>query len=271
MSGLIIKRHSQITEAVEMSDHCFIFNNKNLLLTKEDRRLPETKEVISLLPHLTNVLEVTFDNKAVLTAHYCGDIDTTPFRSISLPSSRSVLDKDLLPMLSYAYHMYNWNKSTQFCGACGNPTVLSDLEVAKNCPNCHEVNYPRISPAMIAGVVRGNELLMVKSRLYKSPYFSIVAGYLEPGETLEQCVAREVNEETGITVKNITYFGNQPWGWSGSVMVGFTAEYQSGEISIDESEIIEADWFPLNKLPERHPGKSISKDIIDHLIRSSHT
>lgn len=134
------------------------------------------------------------------------------------------------------------------------------------CPDCGLLNYPRISPAIIAAVIKEDSLLLAlryAPTLGGISFYSVLSGYVEPGETLEQCVHREVREEVGIEVKNIRYFGSQPWPFSGSLMVGFTADYVGGDIVPDNKEVTEAGWFRADKLPHI-PGKiSLSRKLID--------
>ena len=136
-------------------------------------------------------------------------------------------------------------------------------ERAKECPKCGLLNYPRISPAIIVAVLKGNQILLARSRRFPGGFYSVLAGYVEPGETLEECVRREVFEEVGIEVKNIRYFGSQPWPFPDSQMIAFTAEYLSGDIKPDESEIVDAGWFLPENLPEI-PGKiSIARSLLE--------
>lgn len=167
-----------------------------------------------------------------------------------------------------AWHLLNWDKNSRFCGACGTATTRGANERVKVCPACGLRKYPRISPAMIVAVVRDNRILLAHNRLFPGTMYSTLAGFMNPGETFEQCVAREVCEEVGITVHNIRYFGNQPWPFPDSQMIAFTAEYHSGEIAVDGQEIDHADWFTPSSLPDIPPRGSISRRLIDWFINS---
>jgi NAD+ diphosphatase len=125
------------------------------------------------------------------------------------------------------------------------------------------INYPRLSPAIIVAVCRDDRLLLAQNKRFRSGYYSVLAGFVEPGETLEECVKREVFEEVNIRVKNIRYFGSQPWPFPNSLMVGFTAEYAGGEIDENKSEIVEADWFTADNLPRIPPQITIARWLID--------
>ena len=139
-------------------------------------------------------------------------------------------------------------------------------ERAKKCPKCGLSNYPRISPAIIVAVIRDGQLLLAHNNQFTKDLYSVVSGFLEVGETFEECVVREVKEETGITVKNINYFGNQPWPFPNSIMIGFTAEYAGGEIQVDGKEIGNANWFSSTEMPLIPNGLSIAKKLIDWFV-----
>lgn len=149
-----------------------------------------------------------------------------------------------------ARHISAWRESAKFCGRCGARTVHSRTERAAVCPECSLVAYPSIMPAVIAAVYDGDSLLMAKSVRASYWRYVLIAGYVEIGETLEEAVRREVSEETGLKVKNIRYFGNQPWGFTCTQMVAFSAELDgSPEITLQESELREAAWIPREDIP----------------------
>jgi len=167
-----------------------------------------------------------------------------------------------------AIHTIEWDKADQYCNRCGSKNQPKIGERAKECPQCGDVSFPRISPAIIVLVERDGKALLARSGRFKEGLFSTVAGFVEPGESLEDAVHREVKEETGIDVKNIRYFGSQPWPFPDSLMVGFTAEYAGGEIKIDDNEILDARWFPVDGMPEI-PGKiSIARALIDRFVEN---
>ena len=161
----------------------------------------------------------------------------------------------------------DWDRDDQYCSRCGTKNERRSEERAKQCPACGSVSFPRISPAVIVLVERDGKALLARSGRFPEGLFSTIAGFVEPGETLEDAVRREVREETGIDVKNIRYFGSQPWPFPDSLMVGFTAEYAGGEITVDDNEILDARWFGAENLPEI-PGKvSIARALIDWFLR----
>ena len=158
-------------------------------------------------------------------------------------------DPGLFILAGAANHILHWRSMNQYCGRCGHKTKKKDDERAFACDHCGNVVYPRISPATITAIVRGNEILLAHNRNFAPGLFSLIAGYVEPGESLEQCVEREIQEEVGIKVKNIRYFSSQPWSFPDSLMMAFIADYDSGEIDVDKVEIIDADWFRADNLP----------------------
>jgi NAD+ diphosphatase len=176
------------------------------------------------------------------------------------------LDAVLYQAALTAVHLIEWDRNCQFCGHCrGAMTHRTDLR-AKECTQCLRLEFPRVSPAIIVAIEKDDKLLLARSGRFPLPFFSVLAGFVEPGESLEKAVHREVLEETGIRVKNVQYFGSQPWPFPDSLMIGFTAQYDSGDIKIDGEEIVEAGWFRASELPQI-PGKlSIARQLIDWFI-----
>jgi NAD+ diphosphatase len=183
-----------------------------------------------------------------------------------LRSLFSRLEEGVFPVALTAIHLVEWDKSCLFCSQCrGELKPRNDVR-AKECSQCGRLEFPRISPAIIVLVEKGDTLLLARSPRFAGEFFSVLAGFVEPGESLEEAVRREVLEETGITVSHIAYFGSQPWPFPDSLMMGFTAQYESGEIRVDGEEIIEAGWYRAVNLP-RIPGKlSIARQLIDWFV-----
>ena len=149
-----------------------------------------------------------------------------------------------------ASQVLNWDRDHRYCGRCGTETELHDADRARACPRCSLLSYPRLTPAIIVLIERDDgRALLAWGRQFPGRFFSALAGFVEPGESLEECVLREVKEEVGIDVTDITYFGSQPWPFPHSVMIGFNARHTAGEIVAQESEIVEADWFHHHDLP----------------------
>jgi len=177
-----------------------------------------------------------------------------------------LLEDELLLVAGCAMQLIRWGRTHNFCGQCGGPTEDKADEWAKTCPDCGLSSYPRLSPAVIVAVVKDGKLLLGTSPRFRSNFWSVLAGFVEPGETLEECVVREVQEEAGITVKNVRYFGSQPWPFPDSLMLGFTAEYADGEIKTDGNEIADAEWFAADNLPRVPPKLSIARSLIDWFV-----
>jgi NAD+ diphosphatase len=174
------------------------------------------------------------------------------------------IDDSLFALAGRAFQIVDWDRSHQFCGRCGTPTQIRNHERARECPSCGQVHYPRIAPAIMALVRRGREFLLARSPHFAPGMYSALAGFVEPGETLEQTLVREVREEVGIEVANARYFASQPWPFPHSLMIAFNADYAGGEITPEPGEIEAADWFTVDRLPQALPSKiSISRRLID--------
>lgn len=179
----------------------------------------------------------------------------------------------LLTLAGRALQIVDWDRTHQFCSRCGARVEHDATERVKRCSNCDYAMYPRLAPAIIVRVQReaenGRQILLARGPHYPPGWFSVLAGFVEPGETLEECVAREVHEEVGIRVKNIEYFGSQPWPFPHSLMLGFTADYAGGTLNLQPDEIEEASWFYPNELPKVPPRMSISRRLIDDFLEQN--
>ena len=251
----------------------FIFQGDSLLVEKK-------KDDLCAIPLLDTLAEL---NITSTERHYLGRYNNYGCYSTSVPDNMKPppnmefynlrqlfyrLDNDLFWTAGYAIQIVQFEQTHQYCGRCGSKTEPVEDERATICPKCQLINYPRISPSMICAVINQDKILLASSTRFKSSFYSVLAGFVEPGETLEECVAREVKEETNIEVKNIRYFGSQPWPFPHSLMVGFIADYAGGEIIIDKKEIKDAGWFSVSELPEI-PGKiSIARQLIDWFIEN---
>lgn len=162
-----------------------------------------------------------------------------------------------------AVQIIAWERDHQFCGHCGAPTERVPRERARRCPACGLVSYPRISPAIIVLIERGREILLARGHAFASGRFGIVAGFVEPGESLEDAVRREVREEVGIELRDVAYFGSQPWPFPHGIMIGFRAQHLFGEITIDDTELAEAGWYSIDNLPTIPTKLSIARQLID--------
>jgi len=178
------------------------------------------------------------------------------------------LSTEMFTLAGRAYQILYWDRTHQFCSRCGAHTHQKKDERAKECSQCGMIAYPVIAPAIIVAVVKGQEILLARSRRFTSRFYSVLAGFVEAGETFEECVRREVKEEVGLDVDNIAYFGNQPWPFPNSLMVAFTAVYAGGEIVIDAEEIVDAQWFAADKLPDVPRKGTVARRLIDWFVES---
>jgi len=176
------------------------------------------------------------------------------------------LPEPLLALAARAFQIADWDRSHRYCGRCAAPTRDKDGERAKECPVCGLVAYPRVSPAMMVLVTRGRELLLARAHRFPGAMYSALAGFVEPGETIEDCIRREVREEVGIDVAGITYFASQSWAFPHSLMIAYTAVYAGGELNPDRTEIADARWFALDALPALPSPVSIARRLIDATV-----
>jgi len=276
MFGESIYKHFEPAVTTSLCDnhpaYWFVFCSNKLLVTVDDHkvRIPYFKSLSEL-----SIVPVRIQYLGTLNGRPCYSAETTPEMAAptgmtfnDLRSLFGAMDEDIFLLAGKAIQIVSWDQTNQYCGRCGTKTVLLDGERAKKCPKCGLINYPRISPAAITAVIKGNKVLLTHNAAFRGNIHSLIAGFVEPGETIEECVHREIFEEVGLEVTNVKYFGSQPWPFPNSLMIGFTAEYRSGEISVDGQEITEAGWYDANSLPEL-PGKmSIARKIIDCFVRT---
>ncbi len=169
-----------------------------------------------------------------------------------------------------AFQWLHWRRTTRFCAACGGVLARHGSEAAMACPACHALVYPRINPVVIVRVTRGDTVLLARRAKGASAFYSVIAGFVEAGESLEQALCREVAEEAGITVRNLRYFSSQPWSFPNNLMIGFTAEWAGGEVRPDGVEMAEADWFARDCLPTLPGPISIARRMIDAWLAEPH-
>lgn len=197
---------------------------------------------------------------ASVPPHLAGEL--TPLRPLF-----ALAGAEAFALAGRASQLLDWRKNHRYCGRCATPTEMKTTEFAMACPNCGLVAYPRISPAVMVLIHRGDDLLLARSPHFRPGVFSALAGFVEAGETLEQCAVREVREEVGLEITNLRYFRSQPWPFPDSLMVAFFADYAGGTITPDPSEIEAADWFPRSALPALPDPVSIARQLIDAACR----
>ncbi|OPX85484.1 MAG: NADH pyrophosphatase [Pelotomaculum sp. PtaB.Bin104] len=258
--------------AVEQ-DYWLIFNKDKLLtlVSHDTAAIPRTTDLAaisleSLKKYHLGKLDDCNCYAAEITA---GLVLPENFKLIGLWHLFGRMEERFFWMAGRASQIINWDHTHQYCGRCGNLTNEKSEEHVKECQNCGMTFYPRISPVVIVSVIKEGEILLVLSKHFKLPFYTVISGFVESGETLEECVRREVKEEVGLDVKNITYFGSQPWPFPHSLMIGFTAEYDRGEILVDEEEIEDARWFSAGNMPNLPGSISIARQLIDYFVENN--
>jgi NAD+ diphosphatase len=249
--------------------HWFIFNSDKLLIDlKTELKIPFTNKLDDM-----NIKPVRKQYMGTLMEHACFSVEVDPetdapeeMAFMDLHSLYDILDEDIFLLAGRAIQIVNWDKNHQFCGKCSTPTQTMDNEMAKICPECGFINHTRLSPAVITAIINEDKILMAKHSYGLKNRYSLIAGFLEAGETLEEGVEREIMEEVGLKVKDIKYFGSQPWPFPNSLMIGFTANYDEGEINVDGKEILDAKWFEVDEVQRPHSKMSIASELIEWYI-----
>ena len=259
----------------------YLYQDERLVLDERtgSLALPLARDVCALgiAPVRTQYLGRLTDAEPIEC--FSGEIDsnaTLPqgYSTHELRSLFEIFPDYEIALAGRAKQIAHWDRDHQYCGRCATPTASLESERARRCPACGLTSYPRISPAIIVAVTRqsddGARILLARNHRFPAGRYSVVAGFVEPGETLEDCVRREVAEETGIAVDNIRYFSSQPWPFPNSLMVGFTAEYAGGDFAFEADEIADAQWFAAHALPLMPPKISIARQLIDAFV-AQHT
>jgi NAD+ diphosphatase len=259
-------------EETNNADLFFIFSNDKLLvkISGEGLMVPEGQDVEKLRMKITTRL---YMGKMYGIHCYCLEVeelfvDNENMEWMDLRSAGLMLEEELFFAAGRAAQLLYWDKTNKFCSSCGSAVESRPDERAKVCPKCGFMSFPRISPAVIVAVTRGKEILLAHNFRFQNNMYSVIAGFVEPGETFEDCVKREVLEEVGVRVKNIKYFGSQPWPFPNSLMIAFTAEYEGGDIEVDGVEIEHAGWFNVDNLPNTPAKISVASKLIKWFIEN---
>lgn len=243
----------------------FVFRRDELLVEEASSVLPDTAlcERIGLAPAALQRVSMTPDSP-YRTVHVEPGIEAPQgYAFKKLRSLFGVFDDERMALAGRAYQISEWARTHRFCGACGTPTERVSHEFCLRCPSCGFSAYPRISPAMMVLIRKGDSILLAKHTTTATARYTALAGFVEPGESIEQTVHREVYEEVGLKVGNLQYFGSQSWPFPHSLMVAFTADYVSGDIRVQEDEIADARWFgPGDPMPDIAPRISIAGWLI---------
>jgi NAD+ diphosphatase len=243
---------------------------------RDDKILARAGEPAAL-PTFTDLMRLSIDG----AKHYLGRLDGVDCIALRVAADtpepagwqwrglRALflqIPDPLLAVAGRAFQIVEWDRSHQFCGRCG--TRLRDRagERAKECPACGHVVYPRVSPAMMVLVTRGRELLLARANRFPQAMYSALAGFVEPGESIEDCIHREVREEVGVEVDRLQYVASQSWPFPHSLMIAYTAEYAGGDMHPCDEEIVEAGWFPIDALPQLPNPVSIARQLIDATV-----
>ena len=204
-------------------------------------------------------------------ACHAAEVETTasPPPGMRFESLRALwmrLDETLLGVASHALQLIEWDRTHQFCGRCGTPTQRRADERARHCAACGLAAYPRLSPVIMVRVVRDGQILLARAPRFAPGVYSVLAGFVEAGETLEQAIHREVAEEVGIRIRNLHYFASQSWPFPHSLMIAFTAEYADGEVRVDGRELLDAGWFASDALPGLPSPMSMAWRLIQDFV-----
>ncbi len=247
----------------------FVFCGDALMVRESNLELPDAPVLEQLGMQSAQLLPVgLFDGRYCQAAWLAAGSPAAPgFVLRKLRSLFGAVDDAVLAIAGRAYQIAEWSRTHRFCGSCGTATVHVVGERCMRCPACGHVAYPRISPAMMVLIKRDDAILLARHTNSPTRFFTALAGFLEAGESIEDAVHREVFEEVGLKVRNVRYFGSQPWPFPHSLMIAFTAEYVSGDIVVDEGEIAEAAWFgPDDPFPNVPP---LGLSIAGHLIHAN--
>lgn len=241
----------------------FIFNSKRHVYLTEDKSIPlVTLDTLENFDKNFILYIGTFKNKPCFVVNIDTDDELTP-----LPQLYDI-DQESYQMATRAILVNDWYKMHQYCGNCGTKTVLDKKDMMMLCPKCGQMHYSRIAPAIIVAINNNGKLLMAKHSYHKFHNYSLIAGFVEAGETIEEAVHREVSEEIGIKIKNLKYMRSQSWPFPNSLMLGFTADYDSGEINVDGNEILKAKWFDKDEIDKPTSDISISSWLINNFIET---
>lgn len=241
----------------------FIFSNDRLLLQKNNGTYTIPCNDMAPVP-VDGVQEVSILGDIPCKAAFTKAIlqETKEYIPIGLRDSFFHIERPLYDMAGKAAQIIYWDKHSQYCPTCGTKMVQT-TSISKQCPVCKYELYPHVSAAILVLVRKEDSILLVHAHNFKGTFNSLVAGFLETGETFEECVAREVMEETGLQIRNITYFANQPWPYPSNLMVGFIADYAGGEIKLQEEELSSGAFYTKDNLPELPRKLSLARKMID--------
>lgn len=253
-----------------MNQHFFVFCKESVLLERladGQYTIPQGTKPPTEIKPWTTLLSVTPLDGIEVKAYKIDTpiFDESHYELCPLRQSYYKLHHQLYQTAGKCAELIYWDQNTKFCGVCGGPMSFHTV-ISKRCEHCGKEVWPQVAPAVIVLIHRGEEILLARGRNFRSNFHGLIAGFVETGETLEEAVRREVMEETGISIRNIRYFDSQPWPYPCGLMVGFTANYESGEIHVQQSELQNAGWFRRDNLPTLPEKLSIARRLIDYWL-----
>jgi NAD+ diphosphatase len=253
-----------VTSGIQENDYVFYYKGNSLLLKQngDEFEIPKKKEIGG--NNAEGIFLFTLNNVNCFLILDCLVPDNNCFTYQEISYFRTISKKEIVWAGVVGFQLMNWYIQNKFCGKCGVSTVLKNDERAIICPSCNTTVYPKISPAIIVAILSNDKILLAEGVNFRHNFYSLVAGYADIGESLEDTVVREVKEEVGLDVKNIRYYTSQPWPYSGTMMIGFIADADYTQpIIIDKKEIADAAWFTRGNLPNHSDTTSIAGVIIE--------
>lgn len=253
-----------------MKTYYFVFCKDNLMLerrTNGSYTIPLQEEPPIEVKPWTTIINIASQDDIEAKAYNIDSPVTADDRYEMCPLRQSYykLPEALYLKAGKCAELLHWDRNTKFCGVCGGQMHFH-TDISKRCEMCGKEVWPSLAPAVIVLIRRGDEILLARGRNFKSEFYGLIAGFVETGETLEEAVKREVKEETGLNIKNIRYFDSQAWPYPSGLMVGFTADYESGELHLQQEELKKAGWFQRTNLPKLPEKLSIARRLIDNWL-----
>ena len=260
-----------------MKQYYFVFCQDAVLVCRQEDgtySVPIQEEPPTPLQPWTNVFDITPMADGTPVKAYSVDSPVSPETTgLNLSDNRM---PEMVPLRQSYYklpteqylkggkcrELLYWDHETHYCGICGG-SMKMHTNISKHCTQCGKEVWPQLATAVIALIHRGDEVLLVRARNFRSDFYGLVAGFVETGETLEEAIAREAMEETGISIGNIRYFASQPWPYPCGLMVGFNADYTGGSLHLQHTELSTAGWFRRDNLPKLPEKLSIARRLID--------
>ena len=236
-----------------------------LIQNSEGFEIPKKKDLIGHTPD--GIFLFTLNNVNCFLVRDCTIPENDQYTYLEINYFRTISRGEIDWCSIVAFQLMNWYEQNKFCGKCGALNVHKHDERAMICPSCQITIYPKISPAIIVAILCNDKILLARGASFRDDFYSLVAGYVDIGESIEDAVIREVKEEVGLDIKNIRYYKSQPWPFSGSMMIGFIADADEEQpIRIDNDEIIAAAWFTRNNLPNHPANRSIAGELIEKFV-----